>query len=87
MNLKIGENLSWEKIEDELVIFKLDTGSYYRLNKTGGFVFSRLSSGMSISKIIEDMDKLYDKDIDTMTSDTNSFIQELISEGLLTKDE
>jgi len=87
MNLKIGDNLSWDKIDNELIIFKLDTGSYYRLNNTGGFIFSQLSAGMPLTQVIEEMDRTYDQDMAVMTKDADDFVQQLLLEGLLVKNE
>ena len=79
---KIAENVVWERVSDEMIVFKLDAGRYYRFNHSGLQVWQGIIDNLSRQKIIQKMQREFglDKNIE---QDVDKFTAELIKEKLI----
>lgn len=86
-NYSISGNILWEEVSDELVLFKLEAGQYYRFNNTGLIVWKNIVDGVSLTAIIGKLQKEYGIPAETAEKDVNKFIEELLKENLINANE
>ena len=84
--IKPAENLLWEKIGDELVVLKTDSGKSFRLNHTGEMVWGMIAEGNSEEDIIHKLSSLFQESSEVFKQDMEAFLAELKSEGLVVYD-
>ena len=84
---KLRKNISWEEIGGEIVIFKLDTGKYFRLNGAAGIIWKKLMEDKELAETKEEFLAEFDINDDDFNNDLTDFIAELENEGLIAVNE
>ena len=87
MTLHISENVIWEELSGELIVFKLDNGQYYRFNNTGLIVWKGIADSLTKDAIIEKMASTFTIDSAQSAKDIKVFLAELEKEKLITDNE
>ena len=87
MTLHISENVIWEELSGELIVFKLDNGQYYRFNNTGLIVWKGIADSLTKDAIIEKMASTFTIDSAQSAKDIKVFLAELKKEKLITDNE
>jgi len=84
---KLTKNISWEDVGGEVVIFKLDSGKYFRLNTTASVIWKKLMDDKELSETKEAFLTEFAVNDEDFNSDLSDFIAELENEGLIAVDE
>lgn len=81
------EEVTWRDINGEVVALKLVSGEYYSFNEVGRLSWISLTEGKQVSQIIQDILDNYETTPEQAENDLNGFINGLIENDLLIKDE
>ena len=85
MVLKKNEAYIIKEINEDVVILNPETGDYFGINSVGA-EFMRLIDGIkTLPELIDEMDKLYNVDYDTLSADLSSLADSLIENNILIK--
>jgi Coenzyme PQQ synthesis protein D (PqqD). len=68
---------------DTLVLFNLDDGQYYAVDKLGGMLWELCDGTHSVSELVAMVCEQYDTTAETAESDVLEFLGELTNEKLL----
>jgi PqqD family protein of HPr-rel-A system len=68
-------------------IFDHRTGYVYLVNKTGIHIFQHLKDGKTVDQIVDSLCAQFGLDREIALSDTEEFLENLVSEGLLVAEE
>ena len=72
-----------EVIDGELVAIHLESGCYYHANKSGAVIWEYLEQGLDEHAIYSEIRRRYSIDEKRAERDVHSFIERLVSEGLI----
>lgn len=78
-----GSDLSWEQLDDELVILDLRGSTYLRLNGSGMVLWKALVAGGHRQQLIDALVDAYEIDQQTAAVDVEAFVATLSKAGLL----
>lgn len=84
MNPKIKSNISWQRIEDEVLI--MDTAyqkKAHSLNSTASFIWEHCNGSNSVDDIAKLLSENYETNLDQSIEDVNEVINQLKSFDLL----
>lgn len=81
------EGLETTELNDDIVMMDLDEGKYYALNSTAGAIWDKLQKPMSVSEIIDCLQKEYDIDDEKCYLDTIELLDSLKEAKLITTKE
>lgn len=81
--IRVGEDVLFNGIEEEGVLLNLKTGTYYGMDKVGTRMFSLLSQHGQVGLAYQELLKEYDTTEDQLWQDLLNFINELASHELL----
>lgn len=84
---KITGNISWEDVAGEIVIFKLDTGKYFRLNSSASSIWKNLTKEFEFNQVRDDFVREFNVGEADFEGDLKNFIADLENEGLIITDE
>lgn len=87
MPLCISENVIWEELSGELIVFKLDNGQYYRFNNSGLIVWKGIADSLTKEAIVEKMASAYSINNTQVAKDVEIFLAELKKEKLIADNE
>lgn len=73
----------YQLIENEVVIIRLDTGSYYNLDTIGAEIWQQVARRASIAEIVETLASCYSGDRTLIESATLKFVADLEAENLI----
>lgn len=80
-------DFAWNFIENEFVLYSAVNNNYFRLNETGKEIWDiivRNTEGISVSSIQNELQKRYQNiSCETIASDVNLFIDELLRYGAI----
>lgn len=82
--VRSNKNIS-SKIEDEVVMVDVELGKYFTLNSVASSIWEIVTSPMTTDEIVEELMHEYDIDKATCTSETKTFLDELVKLGLVEK--
>lgn len=77
-------DISSEVIDDEVMIMDLSNGRYYSLQGAGMLVWESLRQGVSIQETINKCLDRYQGDVEEISGQVNSLVEELVAQGLVT---
>jgi len=80
---KLSNDFLLKDVKDEAVILNIKTGDYFGLNEVGAILIRLLLEGKSISQVTDLITDEFDADIQTVESDCNELIGELLSRGII----
>jgi hypothetical protein len=80
---KQAENITWRRVENELVLLNLDTSDYFTLNEIGGIIWERLGEGATIEDIQDKICQEYEVTAAQANKDITTLIAKLRKANLL----
>jgi Coenzyme PQQ synthesis protein D (PqqD) len=81
-----SKNVSWERVENEVIAIQLETGRYYNLLNTSADIWSLLAEGATIESLSRTFSRLFPGN-DSVFVEIESFIQECTKAKLLLVEE
>ena len=78
-----GPHVIGEVIDNEAIIVNLNSGVYYSLMGTGGWLWSLLAEGAGEETVLQAATAQYCGDADAIVTSVRALLSELESEGLL----
>jgi Coenzyme PQQ synthesis protein D (PqqD) len=72
----------YETVNNETIVVNLDTGSYYDLNESAGYVFGLLKDGATADEVAGRAAARYGIDADEAASDVRELLAKLVDEQL-----
>lgn len=82
-DLRPHPDVSWRRLEDEVVIVHLKTNRIYRLNRTAARFWELLAEGKDRAAAERALAEEFDVEDETLRQETTGLLAELSSEGLL----
>lgn len=79
-------NVIHEIIDGEAVLVRLDTGSYYSIDKAGAEIWSFIENGATVNQIIEEISNRYVGNHGDIQNGVNQIVSKLQQEGLIVPD-
>jgi hypothetical protein len=77
-------DLAWRVIDDEVVILKIKTTTYYSLDSVGSFIWRRIEAGAKTrDEVAEALTGEFDVDRETAARDLEELFADLVREELL----
>ncbi|HJR63347.1 MAG TPA: PqqD family peptide modification chaperone [Gemmatimonadaceae bacterium] len=70
-------------IDGEAVLINLSNGTYYSMDKAGGFIWSLIAEGRSVDEIVDGLVSSYDVGRDRAAVDVERLLAELAAEKLV----
>ncbi len=71
------------RFDREVVVLDLGGGKYYSLDEVGAVIWEKLTSGLSLGEVVEQIAAAYDVDEETALRDARRITGELVAAGLL----
>lgn len=81
-----SKNVSWERVDDEVVAIQLETGRYYNLLNTSADIWSLLALGATLESLSQVFSSSFPA-VKAVTIEIKSFIEECVKAKLLLVDE
>jgi hypothetical protein len=82
-HLAPGAQVHSRRFDSELVLLDLARGEYYALDPMGARVWETLASGSSLGEVCDALLPEYDVDERQLRADLLSFVEGLVSQGLM----
>ena len=82
-NYRLAEQLSVTEVDDEVVLLKLDTGSYYGLNPVGAQLVLGLQDEQTTHQICGRISQQFQTPYSTVKDDLDELIHQLLEQGLI----
>jgi hypothetical protein len=76
-------NMTWQQLDDEIVILDLAGGEYLSVNGSGAHLWKELDAGADRGQLIESLRNRYALSPDRAAADVDAFLEQLGSSGLL----
>jgi len=83
MDLRINENVVWNKVGDDAVILNLESGVYFSLGGVGCRFWELILEGVSKEQAVESLTSEFEVDAAQLESDLESLLRDLSAEGLV----
>ena len=80
---RFADQVSVTEVDDEVVLLKLDTGSYYGLNSIGAKLVNGLQNQLTVHQICKDIASDYQIPYQNVNQDLSDLIEQLVAEQLL----
>jgi len=80
---KVSDDVIWEKVSDEMIVFKLNGGQYYRFNNTGLIVWEGIVDQLPDQAIAKRIESEFGGKPENIHRDVTTFINELLNEYLI----
>jgi hypothetical protein len=81
--LEIVSSVVFERVDGELVLLELETGSYYGLNEVGALIFQALEQKAELAQVIDELALRYEVPPDRIEADCANLIDGLLQAGLV----
>ena len=78
-----NEGILSTEIDGETVLMSVDSGKYFTLNSVGTAIWTHLATPISLSALQERLLEQFDGDRQTILSETQSYLQDLATRGLI----
>jgi len=83
---KLNDNFSETRIDDEIVVMRLDTGEFLSLTDTGSAIWQLIDGTRGRDDVVTVLAAQYDAPVDAISEDVDSFLDELRKAGLIAGD-
>lgn len=70
-------------IDGEAILINLSNGTYYSMDKVGGFIWELIKRNYSLSEIVETITEHYDVSAETAKTDVETLAMELLEEEIV----
>jgi hypothetical protein len=85
--IRIPDGVAWNRVADEAVLLNLNSSTYYMLNESGTLMWEQLAEHGETGPVVEVLRGVFsDADLQTLASDLDRLIEELVSAGLLLRE-
>jgi hypothetical protein len=82
----INPNLAWRVIDEEIVILKISTTTYYSLDPVGAFIWRRMEEAPKTrNELVTDVLEHFEAESATVEKDLDELLTDLVREDLLLK--
>lgn len=81
-----SKNVSWERVEDEVIAIQLETGRYYNLLDTSADIWSLLAKGATVESLSQKFSSVFPGH-ESIFIEIRSFVEECAKAKLLLFDE
>lgn len=78
-----ASDLTWQEIDDEIVVLDLRASSYLRLNGTGAHLWKELEQGADVAGLVDSLVATFEVDPATARRDIDAFLRQLRRADLL----
>ena len=82
-NIKIGDSVLCQDLEDEVVLLNMENQEYYGLNDTGARMWKSLMETGNIAASAERLSQTYEVEDAVIRADLESLVRDLTAAGLL----
>jgi Coenzyme PQQ synthesis protein D (PqqD) len=72
-----------ERIEGEVIVIDLATGSYYSLREAGAVIWTALERGAAQEEIVASLERRYEASPEQIDAAVRGLLEELAAEGLI----
>ena len=79
-------DLTWQEIDEEIIVLDLKASSYLKLNGTGAHLWKQLESGADVAGLVSSLVGAYEVDEATARRDVDAFLRQLSRAQLLTQE-
>lgn len=73
-------------MDGEKVMLNVKNGKYYNLGEVGGEIWTALSEPVSVGRIVEVIQEIFEVPVETAQQDVFEFVQSLLDEDLVAID-
>lgn len=77
------EDLSWRRVDDEVVVLDLRSSRYFSLNGSGALLWETLVDGADEDELAAVLVRTYDIDRDRAEQDTGAFLDDCVERGIV----
>ena len=77
------EQIEWRKFENESLLLNVQTGTYFRINEVGSFIWETLDGKKTAENLINSMVKQFDVSEETARQDYQNFTAQLLQDKLI----
>ena len=84
--LSISENALAQEVNGEIVILNFESEFYYTLNAVGSKFWQLFTAKENMETVIQQLVQIYLVDETTLRHDTSKFVEELVEEELLSRE-
>jgi hypothetical protein len=81
---EVSASVRHERLDDEVIAIDLDTGAYFALDGVAAVCWSLLAAGGAVDAVVDMMAADFEAARDTVQSDVQRFVAELVQMHLLT---
>lgn len=78
-----AESLTWQRIDDDIVVLDLEGSSYLKLNASGAVLWEALAGGADHADLVRQLMERYDLGEEDAARDVDEFLADLDARGLL----
>jgi hypothetical protein len=82
-NIRIGDSVLYQELEDEVVLLNMENQEYYGLNDVGARMWKSLMETGSVAASADRLSGLYEADETVIRADLESLVRDLTAVGLL----
>ena len=76
------EALSWQQLDDEIVVLDLASSNYLKLNGSGALLWLQLVDGADRDGLVQALTSEYDVEDERAAADVDAFLERLREAGL-----
>ena len=80
---KLGQQVIYRKIDDDLIIINLRTDKIFSVNHTGAILFELLASQIELDQVKEMLINKFDVTPDELERELDSILESFTKEGIL----
>lgn len=80
------DEISWQEVDDAIVVLDLSGSQYFRLNGTGAFLWTALADGRERDQLVSELTSEYSVSQEQADKDVDQFLDQLESANLLTRE-
>ena len=81
----IPENITWKKMDEGIVVLKLETGDYFTLNETAGYIWNQLIEKQSYEAMVSNFLDQFECEANEVKQDIEETLEYFESEELIKK--
>jgi len=82
-NIRIGDSVLYQELEDEVVLLNMENQEYYGLNDVGARMWKSLIETGNVAASADSLSGLYQADETVIRADLESLVRDLAAAGLL----
>ncbi|MFH1213219.1 MAG: PqqD family protein [Candidatus Neomarinimicrobiota bacterium] len=83
MIYKRTEQVEWRKFENESLLLNVQTGTYFRINEVGSFIWENLDGKKTAENLINSIVRRFDVSEATARQDYQKFTEQLLQDKLI----